>query len=384
MRRRILVLNERDPSNPMAGGAETHVFEIFRRLVADGHDVLVLAASFPGCAREEVVQGVRVRRLANRYLYYALVPWAARREAARGRDVVVDVLNKLPFLSPWFVPLPCLAIVHHLFGSTAFRQAPAPVALVSWLMERLIPLAYRGVPMLAISPSTKADLVERGLDPARIHVVPPGVDKATHQAIDDGVTREPIVLWIGRLEPYKRADLAIDALKDVRAAVPDATLVLVGAGSARAALEARVREQGLGEHVRFTGFLPEEEKIAWIRRSAVLVQTSEKEGWGMTVIEANVCNTVAVASNVPGLRDSVRHGVSGLLFEYGDRQGLAEALVRVLRDANLRARLLAGGKEWGERFGWEEVAEDTAALVEEAIQPGRRPLVLRAATSGLP
>ncbi|MFN2375644.1 MAG: glycosyltransferase family 4 protein [Candidatus Binatia bacterium] len=376
MKRRILVLNERDPANPMAGGAETHIFEIFRRLVERGHDVTVLAATFPGCAREDVVQGVKVRRLANRYFYYALVPWVARREAARGMDVVVDVLNKLPFFSPFFVPLPCLVIVHHLFGTTAFRQVPFPVALVSWLMEKLIPLAYRGVTMMAISPSTRSDLVARGVDASRIHVVPPGVDKATHQAVDDGLAREPVVLWIGRLEPYKRADLAIVAMNDVRRVVPQARLVVVGAGSARSALEDRVRQEGLAGVVTFTGFIPEEEKIAWIRRAAVVVQTSEKEGWGMTVIEANVCNTIAVASNVPGLRDSVRDGVSGLLFEYGDRRGLADALVRVLSDATLRRRLVAGGKAWGDRFGWEENADDTLALLEEAIAPGARPLVL--------
>ena len=366
MKRRILVLNERDPVNPLAGGAETHVFEIFQRLAARGHDVLLLAASFPGCAREEVVQGVRVRRLANRYLYYGLVPFAARREAA-GRDVVVDVLNKLPFLSPWFVPRPCVAIVHHLFGTTAFRQVPFAIATVSWLMEKLIPLAYRRVPILAISPSTRDDLVARGIDAAHIRVVPPGIDKASHQAVDDGVDREPLVLWIGRLEPYKRADLMIDAMPAVRAAVPAATLVVVGAGSARADLEARVARLGLGHCVRFTGFVPEQEKIDWIRRASVVVQTSEKEGWGMTMIEANVCNTVAVASNVPGLCDSVRDGETGLLFGYGDRAGLESALVRVLVDRDLRRRLLEAGKAWGERFGWDEAADETAALVEEAV-----------------
>lgn len=376
MKRRILVLNERDPVNPMTGGAETHVFEIFGRLAARGHDVTLLAASFPGSASEEIVQGVRVRRLANRYLYYFVVPWVARREAARGKDVVVDVLNKLPFFSPWLVPLPCLAIVHHLFGTTAFRQVPLPVALVSWLLEKLIPAAYRRVPVLAISPSTKTDLIERGLGADRIHVVPPGIDRDSHRPLDDGSEREPLVLWIGRLEPYKRADLVIDAMAAVREAVPGATLVIVGAGSARVALEARAGKRGLEHCVRFTGFVSEAEKIAWIRRAAVLVQTSEKEGWGMTVIEANVCNTVAVASNVPGLRDSVRDGQSGLLFEYGDLDGLVRALVRVLTDTELRKRLVRDGRAWGERFGWDEVADDAAALIEEAIAPGARPLRL--------
>jgi glycosyltransferase involved in cell wall biosynthesis len=378
MKRRILVLNERDPRNPLTGGAETHVFEIFSRLVRRGHDVTLLAAGFSGGKSEEIVDGVRVKRYANRYLYYFLVPWIARREAARGADVVVDVLNKLPFLSPWLVPKPCMAIVHHLFGTTAFRQVSFPIAVVTWLMERLIPLAYARTPILAISPSTKNDLIERGIDGSHVHVIPPGVDKVTHVARDDGMNREPIVVWIGRLEPYKRADVAIDAMAEVLTRIPEATLVVVGAGGSRAALEAHAQSRGLDKHVRFTGFVSEEEKIDWIRKAAIVVQTSEKEGWGMTMIEASICNTVPIASDVEGLRDSVQHDRSGLLVPYGDAKALAAAIVRVLTDASLRARLVAGGLEWSQRFGWDEVADDTLSLVEETLSPGQRPLVLHA------
>ena len=128
-KRKILLLNERDPRNPLAGGAEVHIFEIFKRLVARGHEVELLAASFPGCRPVEVVDGVRVRRLANRYLYYAIVPLALRATVRRSRpDVVIDVLNKLPFLSPWMVSTPTFAIVHHLMGATAFRQVAFPLA----------------------------------------------------------------------------------------------------------------------------------------------------------------------------------------------------------------------------------------------------------------
>lgn len=373
--RRILVLNERDPRNPRAGGAETHVFEIFGRLAAQGHDVLLLAASWPGAPRDEVVQGVRVRRLANRYLYYFVVPWAARREAAAGRDVVVDVLNKLPFFSPWFVPRPCLAVVHHLFGTTAFRQVPLPVALATWLLEKLIPLAYARTPMMAISPSTRDDLVQRGVAASLVHVVPPGIDRDSHHAVDDGASREPIVLWIGRLEPYKRADVAIDAMEAVRAKVPGARLVVVGTGAARAALEQRACDRGLASCVEFTGFVPEQDKIDWIRRAAIVVQTSEKEGWGMTMIEANVCHAVPIASDVPGLRDSVQHDRTGLVVPYADVVALADAIVRVLTDAGLRARLLREGAAWGARFGWDEAADHAADLLEHAIAPDapRRP-----------
>ena len=370
MPRRILVLNERDPKNPLAGGAETHIFEIFSRLVATGHDVTLLAATFPGCAREERVAGVRVIRLTNRYLYYARVPLAARREWRTGHyDVVIDVLNKLPFLSPWTSDAPCFAIVHHLFGTTAFRQVPLPIALVTWLMEKLIPYAYRDTPMLAISPSTKDDLKDRGIAPSHVWVVPPGVDHRSYSAENPRALREPMVLWIGRIEPYKRADVMLDAMPGVLRRVPAAKLVVVGEGSARPELMKRTQTMGIASSVTFTGFISEAEKIALLGRAAVVVNTSEKEGWGMTVIEGNACGTPSVSTNVPGLRDSVRDGETGLLTPYGDVNALADAIVRILTDAHLRAHLVEVGLDWARRFSWDNVAADTLRLIEEAIRP---------------
>lgn len=372
MQRKILVLNERDLKHPLAGGAEIHIFEIFSRLVRRGHEVTLLAASFPGAPREEIVEGVRVLRLANRYLYYGLVTLASRREARHGYDVVVDTLNKLPFLSPWFVPLPCLAIVHHLFGTTAFKQVALPIALVTWLSEKLIPFAYRGVPMLAISPSTREDLALRGVDAERVGVVAPGVDRERY-CVDGAVLPRkepsPLIVWVGRLEPYKRADTMIDALALVRQTVPQARLVIVGAGSARDALEQQSKERGLEHAIVFTGFISEERKVELLQQADVVTQTSEKEGWGMTVIEANACGAPAVATRVPGLRDAVRDGVSGLLVPYADVPALARAVVRVLNDRTLHEELVRGGVEWARRFTWDHVADDTEALLEEAIVP---------------
>ena len=371
--RAILVLNERDPEHPLAGGAEVHIYEIFSRMVARGWSVTHLAASFPGGARETMVRGVRVVRLTNRYLYYGAVPFAARRELRRGRyDAVVDVLNKLPFLSPWLLHRPCFAIVHHLFGTTAFKQVPLPIALVTYLAEKLIPYAYRDTRMLAISPSTKDDLIARGIAADHVAVVPPGLD---HHAYRPGVrdTQEPIVLWVGRLEPYKRADVMLEAMREIARKLPAARLVIVGAGSARATLEEQVRAGGLGDIVRFTGFISEEEKIAWLRRAAVVVNSSEKEGWGMTVIEANACGVPAVSSDVPGLRDSTRHDVTGLLYPYGDATALAAAVVRLLSDDAAYRRMSAAALEWSARFTWDRVTADAEALLGAAIE-GRREL----------
>jgi len=124
-----------------------------------------------------------------------------------------------------------------------------------------------------------------------------------------------------------------------------------------------------GAAVRFTGFISEDEKIAALKTAAVVVNTSEKEGWGMTVIEGNACGAPSVSSDVPGLRDSVRDGETGFLVPYGDVDALAANVTRVLGDDDLRRRFVANGLRWAARFSWDNVAADALRLLEEAIAP---------------
>ncbi len=365
--RRIVVLNERDLENPRAGGAEVHVFEICARLVARGHSVRLLAAGFRGAAAATTMHGVRVRRLAgNRYTYYPQLPFALRRElAAEPADVVVDVLNKLPFFTPLVADVPCCAIVHHLFGGTAFRQVPFPIAMVTSVAEKLIPFVYRETPMLAISESTRIDLVARGIPARHVIVAPPGIS-ATYMPGPPG-PRPPLIVWIGRLERYKRADLMVEAFIDVRRRVPAARLVVIGSGQARGALEDLVRARGLGGAVEFTGFVSEGRKIEYLQRAAVLVNTSEKEGFGLTVIEGNACGTPSVSTDVAGLRDSVRDGETGILVPFGNTAALADAVVRMLTDEPLRERLAAAGFTWAATFSWDAAADATERTIDAAI-----------------
>jgi glycosyltransferase involved in cell wall biosynthesis len=377
MPRHVLVLNERDLENPRAGGAEIHLFEIFGRLAAAGDRVTMLCAGFPGGAPAASIAGVDVRRLGGRYGYYARVGPACRRYLAEERpDVVVEAHNKLPFLTPLWTRAPRLVIVHHLFGWTAFQQVPAPVAAVVVTLEALIPRVYRGDPFIAISESSRRDLVARGLPAASIRVVVPGVDHARYCPAPAERAPTPLVALVGRLEWYKGIDVLLRALVAVRASGVDVRAVIAGTGDALAHLRTLAGELGLASAVEFPGFVSEEEKVRLLQRAHVVVQPSVKEGWGLTVIEANACGTPVVAADAPGLRDSVQDGETGLLVAPGDAEALAAALRRLLTDAGLHARLAAGARAWAERFRWETAAAETAAALDAAC--GRAPTAVAA------
>jgi glycosyltransferase involved in cell wall biosynthesis len=149
---------------------------------------------------------------------------------------------------------------------------------------------------------------------------------------------------------------------------PDVRLVIVGEGDNRPALESLARETGIGDAVTFTGFVPENEKVRWLQKVWFAVNTSSKEGWGLTVIEANACGTAVIASDVPGLRDAVKDNETGLLYQFGDVSGLAAKITLLLNDEPLRNRLAGAAYRWASTFDWEQAAEKTLALLERRVQ----------------
>jgi glycosyltransferase involved in cell wall biosynthesis len=365
---RILILNERDPHHPKAGGAETHVHEVFRRLVGRGHAVTALVSSFPGAAERAELDGVRLERCGRVPHYYLRAARACARATRRGEfDVVVECLNKLPFLSPLYSARPVVGLCHHLFGATAFRQVAWPIAAAVWTAERAIPRAYRRAPIVAISDSTREDLVARGVAPEQIEVQHPGIRRPAEIAAAPIAQRGPIAIYVGRLEAYKRIEVALEAIARVAARRPDVRLVIVGRGAARPHLERRASELGIADRVTFTGFVSDTERDAWLARARVCICPSIKEGFGLTVIEANAFGTPNVASDAPGLRDTVRHGETGFLVRGGDPSCFADPVEALLCDDALADRMSRAALAWSRRFDWDEAALGMLRTLERAI-----------------
>jgi glycosyltransferase involved in cell wall biosynthesis len=244
-----------------------------------------------------------------------------------------------------------------LFGSTALLEAGPLIGAYVVALEALIPRVYRGRRFLVISESTRDDLVRRGIPAGNITVVHCGLDHDAYRPDPRvGKSQRPTLVFVGRLRRYKGLDWVMRALPSVLARVPEARLEVLGDGPFKPALLEAAQRLGVASAVTFRGFVPLADKVAALRTAWAVVQPSPKEGWGLTVIEAGACGTAVVASDGPGLRDSVRDRETGLLVPFGDRQRLADALVQVLTDASLRARLETAGVAWASRFTWPECA----------------------------
>lgn len=370
---KILLLNWQDPTNPQAGGAEIHLRELFSRLRRRGHEVVWLASGYSGASPEAEQDGIRIVRAGSRYTFGPAAPVAYRRHlAAEGFDLTVEAMNKVPLYAPLWSRSPTVLLVHHLFGRTAFREAPLPLAAATWLQERPIPLVYRRCPVQTISRSTADDLVDRGLRRERITVIHPGVDHDFY-CPSTSPTRAilPTFVFIGRLQRYKRIDLLLQAFAGLLHEVPHARLVIAGRGDREASLRAMARELGIAEHVHFAGFVSEQQKRNLMRTAWANVFVSPKEGWGMTNLEAAACGTPTIASDSPGLRESVQDGRTGLLVPHGETDALRAAMKRLATQPALVDELGGAAHEYAAGFTWEKAADQTEHHLARAL--GRDP-----------
>ena len=365
----ILAVNWLDLANPMGGGAEVHFFEIFQRIVARGHSVTLVTSGWPGAPPQETSGGMRVYRYGGRHTFALKGRGAVRAALDRERyDIVIEDINKLPLYLPTLTALPFYVIIPHLFGTTAFREAPWPVASVVWLSERFIPWRYRRAAFHAISESTRQDLIGRGVRAEAIRVIYPGVD-ARWFAPDPAVRRTevPTFRYVGRIKRYKGLDTLLKATALALEQGGGIRLEIAGGGDDRPRLERLAARLGLGSAVTFLGYVDEERKRTLFRTAWAHVFPSPKEGWGLSNIEAAACGTPAIASDSPGLRESVVNGQTGVLVPHADPHTLASTLLRFASDPQEVERFGRAAREFAETLSWDRAAELTEQHLIETI-----------------
>jgi glycosyltransferase involved in cell wall biosynthesis len=364
---RLLVINWQDIENPLSGGAEVHLHNVFGRLSARGHRITLLVSNFEGGEEETALDGMRVLRRGSRNTFNFVVPFALRSILREERfDLVVEDLNKLPFHSRLFHSLPVLGLVHHLFGRVIFQETNPIFGSYVYLFERSIGLMHGNMPFIAVSESTKADLVTIGIPGENVRVIYNGLDVKYRPSGEK--TREPTLLYLGRLKKYKRGELLLRCVPEIRRRVPGLQVRVVGSGDGMSFLRRTVRDLGIEDCVSFLGFVSEEEKVRLLQESWVLANTSPKEGWGLVSLEAQACGTPVVVYDAPGLRESLRDGESGFIVPYGDQEALIARITALMDDPDLRARLQRGAIEWSGRFTWDRAADETERYIEELLE----------------
>jgi glycosyltransferase involved in cell wall biosynthesis len=375
---RIKIIAWRDLDDPEAGGSELHAHMIARYWADAGLDVTMRTSRIPGISEVQHRSGYRVVRRSGRYgvfLSNFIETLADERQPSRA-DALVEIWNGMPFFVPAATRRPHVTILHHVHDSMWNMVLPSPLASMGRMVEmKLAPKLYRSSRIVTLSESSRDDIVSKmGLPKGLIHVVPPGVDDI-FATVGAAISRDsqvsckaadPLVISVGRLVPVKRFDLFIRSLVEVRKRIPNVRGVIVGEGYDRPILERLIKRYGAEGFISLPGRIDNDSLIDLYRSAWVVVSTSEKEGWGMTITEAGACGTPSVVSDIPGHRDAVIDEVTGLLVPV-DR-AFSSAIIRILEDEMLRSTLAIGALKHSRTYSWEATA--AAILGDVAVAAG--------------
>lgn len=367
---RIAMLDFREPGQSTAGGSEEYAWQLSRYLLTQGASVVYLTGRQRGQARAEVRDRIDLRRMGNPYLVYLLVPlWLLIHR--RRFDAVIDTMNGIPFFSPLVVRrrTPVIFLVHHVHDRQFYAFLPRWLAVIGCFIEGPVSrLLYRRCTTVTVSQSSRQELLTKLGWLGPIMIIPNGCRTPVESApaTEDG---DPTIVYAGRLVGHKHIDQVVDLAADLGESWPDLTVHVIGRGPEHAALAARVRAIGVDDRVHLHGYLPERDKVAMLAGARLHVTASEFEGWGQTVIEAAALGVPTVAYDVAGLRDSVRHGVTGWLVQDGER--LADTVERALKelaDPRRRAEISRACQTWAGEFTWARTGASMTALIVANLQ----------------
>jgi D-inositol-3-phosphate glycosyltransferase len=375
------------PGSGDAGGMNVYIDELARTMAGRGVAVDVFTRrtdpAVPGVL--EVLPGYRVVHVAAGPVgplplgsldgHVGEFAEGVVRFAATG-DGSYDVVHSHYWLSGWagalvgeVMQIP-LAISFHTLGRVkdASRRAGEPREPLLRIAAETEVINRAGC-VVASTPAEAAELIEHyAADPERLCVSPPGVDhgrfhpgsrKDARAAL--GLVEGPLVLFVGRIQPLKGLDVAVEALRLLD--VPDARLLVVGGPSGpRGAAEIErlhdaVVSAGLTDRVEFRPPVPHADTPMLYRAADLLVVPSRSESFGLVAAEAQACGLPVVAARVGGLEYAVADGESGFLVSGWDPAAYVEVFRRVLTDADLAARLRSGAIEFSERFSWPATAD---------------------------
>jgi len=363
----VHMLAWRDLDDDEAGGSEVHAHNIASIWAQSGLAVTMRTSFAEGQPTSRVRDGYTVSRKAGRYTVF---PRSALSEIT-GRlgpcDGLIEIWNGMPFFSPLWWRGPRAIWLHHVHGPMWGMTLPGPVARLGVaLEERIAPRFYRHEPIVTLSPSSRDELVDDlGFDADRVTVIPPGVDPYFTPGGQKSPT--PLAVAVGRLVPVKDFPRLVRVVAKVQERVPELRLVIVGEGYERDVILGEIRRLGAEGWIELAGRVTHAELRDLYRSAWIAVSASVREGWGMTLTEAAACGTPSVATDIAGHADAVAVGRSGLLASTDP--DLADTMVKVLTDEELRRRLSEGALARAAELTWEQTAiHNFEVLAQDALQ----------------
>lgn len=293
------------------------------------------------------------------------------------RQAKIDLLHALAFVAPLAVPCPFVVTVYDL---SFIRYPEAFRPFNRWYLRTFTERSVtRAKALITISESTRQDVIKLlGAPAERVHTIYCGVDEdfrplpaaevAAFRAVKG--LPEQFVLFLGTLEPRKNVTGLIEAYAHWRKQEPQAPLLVIAGGKGwyYQDIFKLVESLNLTTAIHFTDYIPQPELSLWYNAASLFVYPSHFEGFGLPVLEAMACGTPVITSTVSSLPEVAGTDGTAVLVNPADTAGLAEAMQRVMADAELRRDMAARSLARAASFGWEKTARETVGVYRKVMQ----------------
>ncbi len=351
---KIVVMAWRDMWHPKVGGAERYIARMVKNLRDSGYEIVYLTSMYPGASRRESRDGIEYIRMGNAITLYILAPLYYIFNLRRNTSLLIENFNAVPFNLPLYNKKN-LVVIHHLQDTewiSAYGKFVGRIA--AFVFTKMTSIVYRNERnIVTVSPSSLNDLVSKGFKKENISIIYNGIDSK----ILDNVQKDNKVIKVvslGRIVPTKYVDKAIEmvdyTVKELH--IKNILLQIIGKGEDEERLRGMVIEKGIGEYVKFLGFVSEEEKENVLRESHLNIQFSQKEGWGITVIEAASKGTPTICYPVPGLIDSVNED-TGYFVKNDLKETWTFVINEILQNSEEYLNKQQNCLKWAQNFKWE-------------------------------
>lgn len=371
----ILIFSWRDLHHPNAGGAEISTHEHAKSWVKNGYAVTLFTSFYKGAQKTEKIDGVNIVRAGDQFLGVHWEAFKWYKFASHPKfDLVIDQFHGIPFFTPLYVQGKKLAFIHEVTKEVwSLNPWPWPLNLIPALVGRafepmLFKLLYKKIPFMAVSESTEEDLIEWGIPRKNITVVHNGVT-VPKMAYPKKKALKTIT-FLGALAKDKGIEKALKVFSILQKEYKkNFQFWIIGKSDKKylESLKQQVNKLGL-KNIRFWGFVSERLKFELLANSHILLNPSVREGWGLVVIEAARMGTPAVAFDVPGLKDSILDGRTGLLSKEFTEESLANKIVNLLSNEGSYNRISHSAMVWSQNFSWDKASRASMNLIKRIMR----------------
>lgn len=378
---RVLLVSWEYPPHVVTG-VSTHVRGLARALAASGHDVVVFTPSSPDAPNVSDDHGVQVRRAAIDLPWIDEADLVASTASANHHLAALvgdldgwrpDVVHGHDWTTGWATHTiarvtrsPLVMTMHGTEHSRHSGHVPSGEASNVHAVENW--LAWAADLLVCNSRFMLADVLDAfEIDPARVHLIPNGIDADSWAAPPD-TTRHPLVMAWGRVLYEKGFQVIAQAMARLRGQVPDLSAVIAGRGPYLAELQSQIDVEGVHDLVQLAGFVPDAELRSTLHRAGCVVIPSLYEPFGVVALEALAAGAPVIAADTGGLHEILADTGAALLFEPGNDAQLADAIARVLNDPSLAASLTTRARDLvHDTYSWAAVAARTVETYRQVI-----------------